>query len=170
MAGTDNLIPFSGVDDPRRQNGRGRPSYLNDPEWVDLFAEALANGLTKAQLAEEFDISESSVKRYKRDARVKSAALKHIEDRIHRITRHTDSKLDYLLRSDEFNELPIEEKITLLLKVRKETLGGVLRLQAESGKVDAGSITDAMDAAEADPEFAKDLAQMAERLAATRGE
>lgn len=162
-----NLVPFvRGGPNPGHLGGRGRPSPLNDPEWVDVFAHALAEGLTIKELAAEFNIGERTVKTYKKDQRVKNAALRHVEDRIIRITRRTDSKLDALLVSKEFNELAIDERILLLLKVRKETLGGVLRMQAETGKADAGTINDTMDALENDPEAAREFAALAERLAA----
>lgn len=159
-----NLKPFTGANDPRRKPGRGRPSPLNDPEWLDLFAHAHAEGLTNAQLADHFKVSERSVRTYKKDPRVKNATLKHVEDRIIRITRRTDAQLDQLISSDEFKALPIEDRVTLLLKVRKETLGGVLRSQAESGKADAGTINEAMEELESNPELATAFRDLAEQL------
>lgn len=162
--GSDNLIPFKKGHDPRRQPSPGRPSKLVDPEFVDLFAKALAEGLTTAELSEMFDISERTVHNYKRDQRVKVAALKHVEDRVLRITRRTDSKLDSLLDSADFQALAIEDQIALLLKVRKEYLGGAFRLQAEGGKVEAETINETLNALEDDPEFAREVAELAERL------
>jgi hypothetical protein len=53
--------------------------------------------------------------------------------------------------------------VTLLLKIRKEYLGGVLRLQAEGGKPDAETINEAMNQLEDDPEFATELRELLER-------
>src|SRR4051812_16388076 len=129
-----NLIPFTGNDDPRRAPGRGRPTKLNDPDYIDQFAHAIAEGLTNAELAETFAISTRTARLHKKDPRVKQAALKFTEDRILRITRKTDSKIDALVDTDDFQALPIEDRVALLLKIRKEFLGGVIRLQAESGR------------------------------------
>lgn len=163
-----NLKPFTGGPDPRHQPGRGRPSPLNDPEWVELFARALAEGLTNDQISDEFDISTTSVKKYKRDPRVKAAALKSVEDRILRVTRRTDTKIDLLVSGPKFDALDVQDQIMLLLKVRKEYLGGVLRLQAESGKVDSGTVNEAMDAMESDPAWAAEMRKLLERSPSTK--
>lgn len=163
-AGSDNLIPFQKGHDPRRQPGRGRPSKLNDPEFVEAFAQAVAEGIKNDDLSEMFDVSVRTVKNYKRDQRVKVASIKHVEDRILRITRRTDSKIDALVETADFKALPIEDQIGLLLKIRKEYLGGAFRLQAEGGKVEAETINDTLNALEDDPEFAREVAELAERL------
>lgn len=162
--GTDNLIPFTkGGPNPHRQPGRGRPTPLNDPEWVDRFAYAVCEGLTTKQLMETFEVSDRTVRTYKNDPRVKNAATKHVNDRIMRITAKTDAKLDAILGGDDFKELPLEEQIALLLKVRKEYLGGAMRMTVEGGKIEAGQINDAMDELEDNPEFAAELRELLER-------
>jgi transposase len=160
----ENLTPhqFKPGEDARRGR-RGQPSPLNDPEIVDLFAKGVTDGLTTEQLANEFAVTDRTIRNWKNDPRVKAAAYKYINERIVRITAKTDAKLDALLRSERFNDLPLEEQVALLLKVRKEYLGGVLRLQAEGGKPDAETINEAMNELEDNPEFATELRELLER-------
>lgn len=160
-----NLIPFKPGEDSRRQPGRGRPTILSDPDVVDLFAKGVTDGLTTKELADTFAISERIVRSYKNDPRVKAAALKFINERIVRITSRTDAKLDSILLSPKFNDLPLEDQVALLLKVRKEYLGGILRMQAEGGKVDAETINEAMEELEENPQFATELRELMERNA-----
>jgi hypothetical protein len=157
-----DLVPFKPGPDSRRGR-RGQPSPLNDPEIVDLFAKGVTDGLTTAELAENFAVTDRTIRNWKNDPRVKAAAYKFINERIIRITARTDAKLDALVASADFKELPIEEQVTLLLKIRKEYLGGVLRLQAEGGKPDAETINEAMNQLEDDPEFATELRELLER-------
>lgn len=142
----------------------GRPTPLNDPEFVDKYALALAEGLTNDQLAETFNIGLTSVKTYKRDARVKSALGKYIEDRILRISRKVDATVEAhleMIRSDA--TLTTKDKVELLLKIRREFLGGAFRMQAEGGKLDAQQVNAAMDQLESDPSFAAELRDLFER-------
>lgn len=160
-----NLIPFKkGDSGPSGNRGRGRPTKLNDPDYIEQFAHAIAEGLTNAELAETFSIGDRTVRDHKKDPRVKAAALKYVEDRILRITRKTDSKLDALVDSEDFKQLPIDDRIALLLKIRKEFLGGVIRLQAESGRATAETINDTLEELESNPELAREFAEMAARL------
>lgn len=158
--GTANLVPFKEGHDERRHVGRGRPSPLDDPAWVTLFAAHLTAGDTTQEIVDALGISERSVRKYKRDPRVKAEALRLTEDRILRITRKTDSAIERLL---EKAEKIAEENPELLLKIRKEFLGGFLRQQAEGGKVDAGTIGEVMEELENDDAFATELQELLER-------
>lgn len=168
MSNAENIIPFKFKPGDKTGNQnlihRGRPTKLSDPAFIDVFARAIAEGLTNAEMSDQFDISETTVKNYKRDQRVKVAALKYVEDRILRITRRTDAKIDSIVESPAFTELAIEDRVTLLLKIRKEYLGGAFRLQAEGGKVEAETINEALNALEDDPEFAAEVAALSDRL------
>lgn len=163
VADYPGLIPFEKGHDPRRATGRGRPSILNDPEQLDLVAKAMADGMTTKLLAETFNVTPRTIHGWKKDPRIKASALKYVEDRILAVTRKTDATLDALVRSEAFGALTVEKQFDLLLKLRKEMLGGVLRMQAESGKVDAGDINSTMQALEDDPTFAQELQDFLER-------
>lgn len=146
-----NLRPFEPGYDYRRRPGRGRPSLLDDPEMVDLFARAVAEGLTNKQLSETFHIGERTARDHKKDPRVKAAAFKYAQDRVLLITRKTDAEIERRL------EKTADMDVIELLKVRKEFLGGAFRAQTEGGKADDRTITDAMDSLEGDPELAAKL-------------
>lgn len=133
----------------------GRPSRLAEPGFVDLFAARLVDGAPNAQLSEEFDVSPSTVKVWKRDPRVLAAAQKLIEDRVVRVTRKTDSEIENRLANAA--DLTVKE----LLEIRKEYLGGRFRKQIEG--VDAQTTNEAMERLEENPELAAELQAMVER-------
>ena len=54
----ENLIPFRKGHDARRGRSKGRPTPLSNPDFVDLFARAVSEGLTIKELADLFDIGE----------------------------------------------------------------------------------------------------------------
>jgi transposase len=149
----DNLVPFTGADDPRRQNGRGRPSRLNDPGFIDLFAALVVSGATNEEIAQQCEISDRSVRNYKKDPRVKAAAIKLTEDRILRITRKVDSEIEQRLQHP--NEIPTDE----LIKLRKEYLPGFVRQQVDA-QADAATIEEVMTEIEDDPELAEKLREL----------
>lgn len=148
-ANPGNLVPFT---DPRpRGKGTCLSPILDDPDMLALFAQSVADGQSIKQLAELFHISERTVSTYKRDPRVKAVALKLIEDRVLRVTRKVDSEIEKRLADAD------EMDTVTLLKVRKEFLGGALRLQTTGGKADSKTINEAMDEIESNPEFASEL-------------
>lgn len=141
---------------PFRRTGehRGREAFLDDPEMVDLFARALSDGWTTAQLASSFNVSDRSVRTYKKDPRVKAASLKYTQDRILTITRKTDAEIERRLQSAG------EIELVDLIRLRKEFLGGVFRTGAEGGKTDDRTITEAMDELEGNPDLAAELLKL----------
>jgi hypothetical protein len=135
----------------------GRPSPLRDPEFAKSVAEAFAAGLSRQQMADLFEVKDlDTITRWRRDPRVKSIALKIIEDRVLQVTRKVDGVIAE--RLEHANEMTIVE----LLAVRKEFLGGALRAQTE--KADEGTIAEAQDWLESNPEAAEEL----ERLFSTK--
>lgn len=136
---------------------RGRPSFFDNQEKVDLFAQGLADGTKLKELAGMFGVSNWSAVQYKKDPRMKAAVLRKIEERVHRVTRVVDAKIEE--RLEEADDLDTDT----LLKIRKEFLGGALRLQTQGNKADANTINDAMDEIESNPEFAAELQQLLER-------
>lgn len=143
-----------------RTGNRGRPGALDDSDYAKLVATWFANGATRAQMAEEFGVSEWTITQWRKDMRVKAHTHKIIEDRIIAVTRKIDSVIEQrLLKADE---MTIKE----LLDTRKEYLGGALRQQTE--KADAATTTEAMEAIENDPKFMEKLeALMAGEAAAS---
>lgn len=136
---------------------RGRPSFFDDAERVELFAEALAAGLKLKEIAAMFGVSEWSCTQYKKDPRMKAAVFRRIEERVHRVTRVVDAKIEE--RLEEADDLDTDT----LLKIRKEFLGGALRLQTQGNQADANTINNAMDEIESNPQFAAELQQLLER-------
>lgn len=157
IAAESNLRSFKPGYDARRfpnptsTKKRGRPSPLDDPEFLELFSEALANGLTAPELAELFEMGERTMRDYKKDPRVKAAALKFIEDRVIRVCRKIDNVIENRLLHPE------EMDVTELLKIRKEYLGGVLRQQTQGSKDDQDVIHEAIEVIENNPEFAAEF-------------
>jgi hypothetical protein len=151
---SENLIPFQAGHDPRRHVGRGRPRILDTDEKIEEFAALLSDGNTVPDMAKHFKCSERTVRDYKKDIRVKTAALKHIEDRVLQITRKTDSII--AARLQHADEMDTET----LLKIRKEFLGGAMRLQTTGDSKDGSTVNDAMTQLEANPELAAELEKM----------
>lgn len=128
----------------------GRPHGLNDPERVKLAAAMFAEGWTRKQMAEELGISEWTVTQWRKDTRIKVQVKKLTEDRILRIT----GRIDHIIsgRLQEAENMDTE----LLLKIRKEFLGGAFRAQAEGAEIDDKTINGTMEALE-DPDLAEGL-------------
>lgn len=152
--GSENLIPFRKGSDARRKAGRGSPSALDDPEFVELFAKAVSEGLTITQLAELFSVARSTINLWKKDLRVKAAAMKIVEERVLSISRRVDREIE--ARLQEPKDITIDE----LLKIRKEFLGGALRLQTQGSKNDDRTVHESQTLLEENPEFATELQEL----------
>lgn len=132
-----------------------RPSPLADPDFAQQVAQAFVDGTTVKQMMDIFGVgSHHTIAAWRRDPRVKRISLKLTEDRILRITRRIDSKIEAIL--EEADELDVKDLVLL----RKEFLGGALRAQTE--KADEQTIGEAMDWVEANPDLAKLLADSME--------
>lgn len=133
----------------------GRPSRLSDPEFAQEVAEALAEGLSRAEMCSLFGVKDpATITRWKKDPRVKGVLNRLINDRVQEVTRKVDAKIAAILARDD---LTVQE----LIMIRKEYLGGSLRAATE--KADDDTVAEAVRAAE-DPEFMKDLADLFGRL------
>lgn len=139
--------PFNHGYDSRRTKSTGRPGRLDDPEYVRLFGEAVATGMTLQELADVFEIGVSTAKEYKKDPRVIAVARKHIEDRVLEITRKVDSAI--AARLQEAHKMDTDT----LLKIRKEFLGGAFRAQTEGGKDDPTTVNETIAEIEKNPEL-----------------
>lgn len=138
----------------------GRSPVLDDAEMLELFVQSLCNGMSNSELADMFNVTTRSVSTYKHDPRVRAASLKYIEERVIRVARQVDTEIEK--RLEDCDEL---DTVTLL-KIRKEFLGGALRMQTQGGKTDAKTINEAMDEIESNPEFAKELQELLAKQAA----
>lgn len=141
--------PFRPGPDHRRGH-TGRPNPLADPNFAKEVGEAFAAGCSRADMCEMFGVKDKdTITRWRRDPRVKAVALKVIEDRVLQVTRKVDGVIAE--RLEHASEMTIVE----LLAVRKEFLGGALRMQTE--KADESTVTEAQDWLEANPEAADQL-------------
>lgn len=130
-----------------------RPNPLAVPEFAKAVAEAFAAGLSRKQMAEMFEVKDlDTITRWRRDPRVKSLALKIIEDRVLQVTRKVDGVIAE--RLEHATEMTIQE----LLAIRKEFLGGALRAQTENA--DQDTIAEAQDWIEKNPEAAERLEEL----------
>lgn len=132
-----------------------RPNPLADHDFAQRVAEMFAAGASRAEMCDAFGVKDPmTITRWRRDPRVKSKALKLIEDRVLQVTRKVDGVIAERL------EHASDMTITELLAVRKEFLGGALRAQTE--KADEETITQAVEAMERDPDLADKLATLFE--------
>lgn len=152
----NDLGHFTGADDPRRRVG-GRPSGLNDPERVKLAAAMFMEGATRATMAAELGVSEWTITQWRKDPRVRAQVTKLVEDRVMRIVGRTDHIIEGRLQNAE------DMDTELLLKIRKEFLGGAFRALHEGGKADEATVYEAMDEVQADPELLSGLRALLER-------
>jgi hypothetical protein len=129
----------------------GRPHALSNPEFCQKVAEGFAEGWSRQQMADHFDIKDlATITRWRKDPRIKPLLTTLINDRVREVTRKVDAKIAAVLERDDLT-------VTELLAIRKEFLGGALRQEAE--KADGETIQQAMQAAE-DPGFQEKLAAL----------
>lgn len=131
-------------------NPARRPSKLDNPDFAKQVAIAFADGQTRPQMAELFNVSEWTITQWRKHPMVKAYTNKLIEDRVQRVLTKTDYKIAALLENIT--------DIDTLLRVRKEFLGGRLRQQIENHADDA-TVDSAMDAME-DTEFTDALEEV----------
>lgn len=137
----------------------GRPSGLNDPERVKLAAAMFVEGATRAAMAEELGVSEWTITQWRKDPRVRAQVSKLVEDRVMRIVGKTDHIIEGRLQNAD------DMDTELLLRIRKEFLGGAFRALHEGGKVDDATTYEAMEAVEGDPELMDGLRKLLEARA-----
>lgn len=135
----------------------GRPHGLNDPERVRLAAAMFVEGATRADMAGELGVSEWTITQWRKDPRVRAQVTKLVEDRVMRIVGKTDHIIEGRLQ--DAKDMDTE----LLLRIRKEFLGGAFRALHEGGKVDEATIYEAMGEVEADPELLQGLRELISR-------
>ncbi len=130
-----------------------RPNPLADESFAKRVGEAFANGLSRVEMCDIFNVKDpDTITRWRRDPRVKGPALKIIEDRVLQITRKVDGVIAERLQNA--NQMTIQE----LLAVRKEFLGGALRLQTE--RADESTVAEAQSFLEDNPDAADQLEEL----------
>jgi len=130
-----------------------RPSMLQDPERCKQIAEAFVAGQTRAEMCKMFGVKNlDTITRWRRDPRVKGFALKLIEDRVLQVTRKVDAVISERLEHAE--DMTTKE----LIEIRKEFLGGALRMQHE--KADDETMHDAMTWLDENPGAAEELEKL----------
>lgn len=142
-------------DMPRRTPGR--PSGLSDPERVKYAAAMYVEGMTRAEMAENLGVSEWTITQWRKDPRVRAQVTKLVEDRVMRIVGRTDHIIEGRLQDAEHMDTE------LLLRIRKEFLGGAFRALHEGGKADEATIYEAMDEVQSDPDLLSGLRELLER-------
>jgi transposase len=106
--------------DPRIAR-EGRPHGLSDPERVKLAAAMYVEGMTRAEMSEQLGVSEWTITQWRKDPRVRAQVTKLVEDRVQRIVGKTDHIIEGRLQN------AAEMDTELLLRIRKEYLGGAFR-------------------------------------------
>jgi hypothetical protein len=130
-----------------------RPNPLVNPDFAKSVAEAFVAGCSRKEMCELFGVKDpDTITRWRRDPRVKTYALKLIEDRVLQVTRKVDGAIAE--RLERANELTVIE----LLSIRKEFLGGALRAQTE--KADDATVSEGQAWLEAHPDEAAELVAM----------
>ena len=130
-----------------------RPNPLADPEFAKQVAEAFVDGCSRSEMCDMFGVKDKdTITRWRRDPRVKAHALKLTEDRVLQVTRRVDAVIENKLRNA--GDMTVAE----LVMIRKEFLGGALRRRTED--VDEGTVTEAMEALENNPNLAEELADL----------
>jgi hypothetical protein len=155
-------MPNSGQFQPGIQNtsgvgnrGRGRPSYLSDPDNLKLVAELFAAGASREDMCEQCGVSDpGTITRWRKDARVKAEVRKIINDRILRISARTDSVIEGRLA--QAADMTIQE----LIQIRKEYGGSAL---ARTDASDDAIMNEALEALENDPGLLDDLRELLRR-------
>jgi hypothetical protein len=98
-------------------------------------------------MAAELGVSEWTITQWRKDPRVRAQVTKLVEDRVMRIVGRTDHIIEGRLQDAENMDTE------LLLRIRKEFLGGAFRALHEGGKADEATTYEAMDEVQADPEL-----------------
>jgi hypothetical protein len=130
---------------------RGRPSRFDDPEYTRLVAHMFVIGMGRQEMADELGVSTWTITQWRRHPAIKAVAAKLIEDRILSVTRKVDAEIEGRLQNA--SALTTKE----LLEIRKEFLGGALRMQTE--QVDEDTVDAAMKALEDNPNLMQDIAK-----------
>lgn len=124
---------------------------LDNPVTLQEISQAFADGMTRQEMADQFEVSKITITAWRKDPRVKKIVAKLVEERILRVSSKIDSVIDARLKDAS------KMDTQTLLKIRKEYLGGAFRAMAEGAKPDDDTLNEAMDALDNNPELAEKL-------------
>lgn len=116
-----------------------------------VVAEAYMNGLSRPEMAAEFDCHVDTITDWVKDPRVQVHASKAAQERIHRIGRKIDAIIEGRLQ--EAKDLDTDT----LLKIRKEYLDRPLKIMLGEADKNADTINDSMAFLENNPDLAAAL-------------
>jgi hypothetical protein len=126
-----------------RTGRQGRPSLLDNPDFVKQLAQDYAEGRSRKDMAEAYNCTLWNITQWRKDPRVRAHTLKFMEERTVRVVSKTDAILEGRLSQPE--KLSVKE----LLEIRKEFRGGIADPGA-AAKADDRTVQEAMDAIDAE--------------------
>lgn len=133
----------------------GRISKLADPEFARQVAEVYISGMSKPEMAEEFDVNTDTIRRWVADPRVQAHAGRSALERINRITRRIDASIE--ARLVHIDKWDIEQ----VLKVRKEYLERSMKVGVDlSGDAKGATVNELAEAMDQDPDLAEALRKL----------
>jgi transposase len=94
-------------------------SKLANPDFARAVAEAYAKGMSTEDMADLFNVHKDTIRSWNRDPRVQAIAGKLTYERVLRITRKLDSRMEEIIEDLVEQDEPDPE---LILKIRKEYL------------------------------------------------
>src|SRR4051812_1084635 len=131
----------------------GRRSRLEDPDFLQQVAECFAAGMTREDMAAALNVgSLVTITRWRRDARVKDAVRKILQERVQRVVAKTDAEIS--ARLSDPSGLTIKE----LLEIRKEFATDALR--TAMNEVDEDTVNEAAEFFERNPDAAEELRKL----------
>jgi hypothetical protein len=136
----------------------GRISRLANPGFAKAVGEAYADGTSRAEMAEAFGAHVDTITDWCRDPRVQAHAARFAQERVNAITKITDREiLNRLKDADDEDKMPTE----LLLKIRKEFLDRMLKIDLGAGADQPETINEVIGNLEDNPELARQLQEWA---------
>jgi len=132
-----------------------RISRIDDPEFLEMVADAYVRGLSINQMSEHFGVHRSTIAHWRRDPRVKLAAKRLHDERVMAMTRRVDAEIQRRL-VENVTEMDDET----LIRLRKELLGGTTKIEL-SGQVDTKSAQgDLWGVLDANPQLVQQIGAM----------
>jgi hypothetical protein len=96
---------------------RGRPTLMDDPENVKLFAELYSAGATRAQIGEVFGVHEDTVTRWTKRPDVQALVSDMRQQRANRILRKVEGAIEARLENeDSLRKMDLKD----LLAIKRE--------------------------------------------------
>jgi hypothetical protein len=131
-----------------------RISKLANPDFAKAVAEAYVNGMSREEMADEFACHKDTITIWTRDPRVQAHVSRLAQERVNRITRKIDKEIEGRLQDAE------EMDTEVLLKIRKEFLGNVIKPIEGAGADRAETVSETIKAVEESPDLADALQQL----------